>query len=170
MPNFDPLTYRYSSRRNVVYAKNGVCCTSVPLGAQVGLDVLKNGGNAVDAAVAMAGAMPLLEPTGNGLGSDCFALAKNIDSGFQAFVNVLGSSYFSRNIHSCFLLHFFQPGKTLYTDSFETSRFGTWFPDSGTEYFLSFGCQLSGGIHYLFFSLCATWAGDDDWYFGFYAR
>ena len=58
MPNFDPLTYRYSSRRNVVYAKNGVCCTSVPLGAQVGLDVLKNGGNAVDAAVAMAGAMP----------------------------------------------------------------------------------------------------------------
>ena len=70
----DPLTYRYSSRRNVVYAKNGVCCTSVPLGAQVGLDVLKNGGNAVDAAVAMAGAMPLLEPTGNGLGSDCFAL------------------------------------------------------------------------------------------------
>ena len=56
MPNFDPLTYRYSSRRNVVYAKNSVCCTSVPLGAQVGLDVLKNGGNAVDAAVAMAGA------------------------------------------------------------------------------------------------------------------
>ena len=74
MPNFDPFTYRYSSRRNVVYAKNGVCCTSVPLGAQIGLDVLKSGGNAVDAAVAMAAAMPLLEPTGNGLGSDCFAL------------------------------------------------------------------------------------------------
>ncbi len=74
MPNFDPLTYRYASRRNVVYAKNAVCCTSVPLGAQIGLDVIKNGGNAVDAAVAMAGAMPLLEPTGNGLGSDCFAL------------------------------------------------------------------------------------------------
>ena len=74
MPNYDPLTYRYASRRNVVYAKNGVCCTSVPLGAQIGLAVLKSGGNAVDAAVAMAGAMPLLEPTGNGLGSDCFAL------------------------------------------------------------------------------------------------
>ena len=40
MPNFDPLTYRYSSRRNVVYAKNGVCCTSVPLGAQVGLSLI----------------------------------------------------------------------------------------------------------------------------------
>ena len=107
---------------------------------------------------------------GERVGSGTCAYPKNIDSGFQAFVNVLGSSYFSRNIHSCFLLHFFQPGKTLYTDSFETSRFGTWFPDSGTEYFLSFGCQLSGGIHYLFFSLCATWAGDDDWSFGFYAR
>ena len=59
MPDFDPLTYRYASRRNVVYAKNAVACTSVPLGAQIGIDVMKNGGNAVDAAVAMAAAMPL---------------------------------------------------------------------------------------------------------------
>lgn len=54
MPAFDPLTYRYASRRNVVYAKNAVACTSVPLGAQIGLDVMKSGGSAVDAAVAMA--------------------------------------------------------------------------------------------------------------------
>ena len=74
MPAFDPLTYRYASRRNVVYAQNAVACTSVPLGAQIGLDVMKSGGSAVDAAVAMAAAMPLLEPTGNGLGSNCFAL------------------------------------------------------------------------------------------------
>ena len=51
-----------------------MACTSVPLGAQIGLDVMKAGGNAMDAAVAMAAAMPILEPTGNGLGSDCFAL------------------------------------------------------------------------------------------------
>ena len=74
MPEFDPLTYRYASQRSVVYAKNAVCCTSVPLGAQIGLDTIRSGGNAVDAAIAMAGAMPLLEPTGNGLGADCFAL------------------------------------------------------------------------------------------------
>ena len=74
MPAFDPLTYRYASRRNVVYAQNAVACTSVPLGAQIGLDVMKSGGSAVDAAVAMAAAMPLLEPTGNGLGSNCFLL------------------------------------------------------------------------------------------------
>ena len=74
MPQFDSLTYRYTSRRNVVYAQNAMACTSVPLGAQIGLDIMKAGGNAMDAAVAMAAAMPLLEPTGNGLGSDCFAL------------------------------------------------------------------------------------------------
>lgn len=53
MPAFDPLTYRYASRRNVVYAQNAVACTFVLLGAQIGLDVMKSGGSAVDAAVAM---------------------------------------------------------------------------------------------------------------------
>ena len=74
MPEFDSRRYPYPSRRNVVYARKAMACTSVPQGAQIGLDVMKAGGNAVDAAVAMAAAMPLLEPTSNGLGSDCFAL------------------------------------------------------------------------------------------------
>ncbi len=74
MPQYDPGKYTYPSRRNVVFAKNGMACTSTPLGAQVGLEVLKAGGNAMDAAVAMAAGMPLFEPTGNGLGSDAFAL------------------------------------------------------------------------------------------------
>ncbi|MBQ1834182.1 MAG: gamma-glutamyltransferase, partial [Oscillospiraceae bacterium] len=66
MIEFDPHSYRYPSRRSVVYARRGMACTSVPLGAQLGLDVLRRGGNAVDAAVAMAAAMPILEPTSNG--------------------------------------------------------------------------------------------------------
>lgn len=74
MVPFDPHRYAYPSRRSVVYARRAMACTSVPLGAQIGLDVMKAGGNAVDAAVAMAAAMPLLEPTGNGIGGDCFAL------------------------------------------------------------------------------------------------
>ena len=74
MPEFDPRSYAYPSRRNVVYARKAMACTSIPQGAQIGLDVMKAGGNAVDSAVAMAAAMPLLEPTSNGLGSDCFAL------------------------------------------------------------------------------------------------
>ena len=74
MPQFDPLKYAYASRRNVVYAKRGMACSTSPIASQVGLDVLKSGGNAMDAAIAMAVTMPLVEPTGNGLGSDCFAL------------------------------------------------------------------------------------------------
>ena len=68
MPRFDSLTYRYSSRRNVVYAKKAVACTSVPLGAQIGLDVMKSGGNAVDAAVATAFAVGVCEPNLSGIG------------------------------------------------------------------------------------------------------
>ena len=74
MLSYDPLKYEYASRRTMTYAPRAMACTSVPLGAQIGIDIMKRGGNAVDAAVAMAAAMPLLEPTGNGLGSDCFAL------------------------------------------------------------------------------------------------
>lgn len=74
MLQFDPLKYAYSSHRNVIYAKRGMVCTSSPLSSQIGLDILKSGGNAMDAAVAVAASIPLLEPTGNGLGSDCFAL------------------------------------------------------------------------------------------------
>ena len=74
MLEFDPRAYPYPSRRNAVYARRAMACTSIPQVAQIGLEVMKAGGNAVDAAVAMAAAMPLLEPTSNGLGGDCFAL------------------------------------------------------------------------------------------------
>ncbi len=74
MPSFDPLRYAYPSRRNVVFARSGMVCTTSPIASQVGLDVLKRGGNAVDAALAVAVTLPLVEPTSNGLGSDCFAL------------------------------------------------------------------------------------------------
>ena len=74
MLQFDPLKYSYASHRNIVYAKKGMACSTSPIASQVGLDILKAGGNAMDAAVAMATTLPLVEPTGNGLGSDCFAL------------------------------------------------------------------------------------------------
>lgn len=63
----------YSSRRSAVVASN-VVSTSQPLAAQAGLAMLARGGNAVDAALAAAITLPLVEPTGNGLGSDAFCI------------------------------------------------------------------------------------------------
>lgn len=71
---FSPSSYRYSSRRSLVYARNGMVSTTQPLAAGAGLDILKAGGNAVDAAIAAASCMTVLEPTSNGLGSDAFAI------------------------------------------------------------------------------------------------
>ncbi len=66
-------TNPYPSTRIPVFARN-VVATSHPLAAQAGLRILQRGGNAVDAAIATAAVMTLVEPTGNGLGSDAFCI------------------------------------------------------------------------------------------------
>ena len=72
--SFNAESNQYPSRRSVVYGKNGMVCTSQTLAAQAGLDVLKKGGNAIDAAIATAISLTVLEPPSNGIGSDLFAL------------------------------------------------------------------------------------------------
>lgn len=66
--------YPYPSRRMPVVAARGVVATSEPLAAQAGLWMLRQGGNAVDAAIATAIALTVIEPCSNGIGSDAFAL------------------------------------------------------------------------------------------------
>ena len=70
-----PFTWQlpYPSQREPVLAANMVA-TSQPLAAQAGLQILREGGNAVDAAIATAACMTVLEPTSNGLGSDSFSI------------------------------------------------------------------------------------------------
>jgi gamma-glutamyltranspeptidase/glutathione hydrolase len=70
----DRITGKMFATRSEVIGRNGMVATSQPLAAMIGLDILKKGGNAIDAAIAVNAALGLMEPTSSGIGGDLFAI------------------------------------------------------------------------------------------------
>ena len=82
----------FDSRRSTVLATHGMVATSQPLAAMAGVRILMEGGNAVDAAIASAAVLNVVEPVSTGVGGDMFALIwNNKDKSIQA-INGSGRS------------------------------------------------------------------------------
>jgi gamma-glutamyltranspeptidase/glutathione hydrolase len=88
----DRITGRDFATRSEVIARNGMAATSQPLATQVALDILKRGGNAIDAAIAANAVLGVVEPTGCGIGGDLFALIWSADRGKLYGLNASGRS------------------------------------------------------------------------------
>lgn len=94
----DRVTGKTFATRSEVIAQNGVVATSHPLATQIGLDILKAGGNAIDAAIAANAALGLMEPTGSGIGGDLFAIIWDAKTKKLYGLNASGRSPKSLNL------------------------------------------------------------------------
>ena len=88
----DRITGHTFATRSEVIAQHGMAATSQPLATQVALDILKKGGNAIDAAIAANAVLGLVEPTGNGIGGDLFAIVWDAESEQLSGLNASGRS------------------------------------------------------------------------------
>jgi gamma-glutamyltranspeptidase / glutathione hydrolase len=91
----DRITGLNLATRSEVVAQNGMAATSQPLVTQIAIDILKQGGNAMDAAIAADAALGLMEPTGSGMGGDLFALIWDAKTQKLYGLNASGRSPYS---------------------------------------------------------------------------
>jgi len=89
---YDRLTGKPFASRSEVMARHGMAATSQPLATQAALEILREGGSAVDAAIAADAMEGLVEPTGSGIGGDLFAIVWDAKKGKLAGLNASGRS------------------------------------------------------------------------------
>ena len=87
-----PHGLQYEANRPVVMGRNGMVCAGHPLAAQAGMSALQRGGNAVDAAIATAAALNVVEPNMSGIGGDGFIMVYNRQAGTVEVCNATGAA------------------------------------------------------------------------------
>ncbi len=94
------LKHSFPSRRSAVMSRHGIVATSQPLAAQAGVSMLLQGGNAIDAAIATAAALNVVEPMSTGLGGDAFALVYISKSNELKALNASGRAPYAASLET----------------------------------------------------------------------
>ena len=93
-----PHGVKFESNRPVVMGRNGMVCAGHPLAAQAGMAALQRGGNAVDAAIATAAALNVVEPNMSGIGGDGFIMIYNRQAGTIEVCNGTGAAPYATDV------------------------------------------------------------------------